>query len=84
MSKQTTTRCTLKGRTNNDQLVETTLDVGTTVIIPTCALHMDERYFPNPSTFNPERFFGKNKQNIPKFSFLPFGEGPRVCLGGSF
>lgn len=44
---------------------------------------MDESYFPDPLAFKPERFLPENKENIPKFAFLPFGEGPRICLGKS-
>lgn len=61
-----------------------TIEPGTSIIIPTYALHNDDRYFPNPEMYDPERFSDENKQNIVKGSFLPFGDGPRMCLGQRF
>lgn len=42
---------------------------------------MDDRYFENPEAFNPDRFSEENKGSITKATFLPFGDGPRGCLG---
>lgn len=58
-----------------------TIDEGVKVVIPIQALHMDEQYFENPDKFDPERFNSENKSSIPKFVYLPFGEGPRACVG---
>lgn len=58
-----------------------TLDKGTALIIPMCAIHMDSEYFPNPKRFDPERFSAENKANIPSCAYFPFGEGPRFCIG---
>lgn len=44
-------------------------------------LHKDPRYWSDPEKFDPERFNPENKQNINRFAFLPFGEGPRICPG---
>ncbi|KAJ8973963.1 hypothetical protein NQ317_001369 [Molorchus minor] len=60
------------------------LDAGTRVIIPIAGLHFDEDYFKDPNTFDPERFNEENKKNIPQYSYLPFGEGPRICIGERF
>ncbi|CAH2099435.1 unnamed protein product [Euphydryas editha] len=51
------------------------------IVIPVFALHRDERYFPNPNKFDPERFAPENVSKIVKFSYLPFGEGNRMCIG---
>lgn len=61
-----------------------TIESETSIVIPVYALHNDERYFPNAEKFDPERFSDDNKQNVQKGSFLPFGEGPRICLGQRF
>eukprot|EP00842_Homolaphlyctis_polyrhiza_P003136 jgi/Hompol1/3823/HPOL_006764-RA len=45
-------------------------------------LHRDPAYWPNPETFDPERWLGG--QTIAPGSFLAFGEGPRACLGLKF
>lgn len=54
---------------------------GTDVGIPTFALHTDPDFYPNPDTFDPERFNEKNKKARTPFTWLPFGEGPRICIG---
>lgn len=56
-----------------------TIPVGMPVTICNYATHHDPQYFPNPETFDPERF--RDEDNIPKYSYLPFGEGPRICIG---
>ena len=49
--------------------------------IPIFALHRDPENFPEPEKFDPERFSDENKHNIKPFTFLPFGSGPRICIG---
>lgn len=58
-----------------------TIDPGTTVSIPVLALHYDEKYYPCPQRFDPERFTESNIASRPSMCFLPFGEGPRNCIG---
>ncbi|XP_022830955.1 probable cytochrome P450 9f2 [Spodoptera litura] len=45
------------------------------------SIHMDETYHPSPDTFNSDRFSDANKYNIKSFTHMPFGMGPRSCLG---
>lgn len=54
------------------------------IIIPVFGLHRDERYFPNPDKFDPERFSDENKGNIKPFTYYPFGSGPRNCIGNYY
>lgn len=77
----TTQETTLRGITKDGKQLEINLEVGTPIIIPIRALHLDEKYFPEPHAFKPERFLVDKEDNIPKFAFLPFGDGPRICLG---
>lgn len=58
-----------------------TIDQGVKVIMPIQALHRDEKYFQDPHEFKPERFSDGAKEDMKNFLFLPFGEGPRACVG---
>nr|QRY28440.1 cytochrome P450 CYP6DD1 [Sitobion avenae] len=65
------------------------LDVGTAVLIPVYAIHHDPQYYPEPDTFNPDRFAkdgdgGGGDNGRPSGVFLPFGDGPRICIGMRF
>ncbi|XP_032682973.1 cytochrome P450 9e2-like [Odontomachus brunneus] len=51
---------------------------------PIYALHHDPKYFPNPDKFDPERFSDENKDNIVPYTYMPFGLGPRKCIGNRF
>ena len=51
------------------------------IIIPIFAIQRDEKYFPDPLMFDPERFAPNNKDNIVDYSFIPFGTGSRNCVG---
>lgn len=57
---------------------------GTGIVIPIYAIHYMEEYFPNPETFNPERFLPANKDQLVPYTFLAFATGPRNCIGMRF
>ncbi|NXX47805.1 CP3AL protein, partial [Tricholaema leucomelas] len=61
-----------------------TIPKGTVVMIPPYILHRNAEYWPNPDEFRPERFSKDNKESIDPYTFLPFGSGPRNCLGMRF
>jgi cytochrome P450 family 6 len=54
---------------------------GVHVGIPILGLHDDPQYYPNPEKFDPERFSKENERSSSAFTWLPFGEEPRGCLG---
>jgi cytochrome P450 len=57
---------------------------GTSVVISQWVLHRDPRHFPDPECFHPSRWAGGLARRLPPFTYLPFGGGPRRCLGGGF
>ncbi|XP_053683144.1 cytochrome P450 6a2-like [Sabethes cyaneus] len=57
---------------------------GMKVHIPAFAIHRDERYYPNPNLFDPDRFLPEVVANRHSCAFLPFGDGPRICIGMRF
>ncbi|CAN7938238.1 unnamed protein product, partial [Ixodes hexagonus] len=54
---------------------------GCVVAVPVWAIHHDPQYFPDPYSFRPERFSEENINSIPPYVYLPFGAGPRNCIG---
>uniref|UniRef100_A0A8C4LKD7 unspecific monooxygenase n=1 Tax=Equus asinus TaxID=9793 RepID=A0A8C4LKD7_EQUAS len=57
---------------------------GTTVMMPIFVLHQHPEFWPEPEEFRPERFSKKNKDSINPYTYLPFGTGPRNCIGMRF
>ncbi|KAJ2938427.1 hypothetical protein O0L34_g12868 [Tuta absoluta] len=58
-----------------------TVERGTKILISVTALQKNPQYFPEPEKYDPERFSPERKNSIPNCSYLPFGEGPRNCIG---
>ncbi|KFW06596.1 Cytochrome P450 3A40, partial [Eurypyga helias] len=54
------------------------------VMIPAYVLHRDPAYWPEPEEFRPERFSKERKESMDPYTFLPFGAGPRNCIGMRF
>ncbi len=57
---------------------------GSEVMVWIYFTHRDRRAFPDPEAFRPERFEGAAEASIPKGAWLPFGAGPRACIGRTF
>lgn len=57
---------------------------GTAVVIPVYSIHRDERFWKNPEAFDPERFLPERASEHTKYTHLPFGLGPRNCIGQRF
>ncbi|KAJ3641250.1 hypothetical protein Zmor_027764 [Zophobas morio] len=60
------------------------IEKGTPIVLPIYGLQTDPQYFEDPESFKPERFLAENKERVKKCTFMPFGEGPRACLGQRF
>lgn len=61
-----------------------TLPKGESVLVMPWTLHRHELYWEKPRHFVPERFLPDNRDKIHRFQYLPFGAGPRVCIGATF
>ncbi|GAA6210244.1 cytochrome P450 [Cognatishimia sp. WU-CL00825] len=65
-----------------DTLCGREIKPGDTVMIPIYALHRNELLWDDPDAFKPERF--ADRKTIDRYAYLPFGDGPRICIGASF
>ncbi|KAI2474099.1 cytochrome P450 9e2-like [Diabrotica virgifera virgifera] len=79
MDRVCTKSFTIEPKVPDEQPVH--LEKGSIFWLPIYALHHDPTYFPDPETFDPERFTPENKRNIKAGTFLAFGSGPRSCIG---
>jgi cytochrome P450 len=57
---------------------------GSLVMMSQYVTHHDPRFFPDPDRFDPERWSPEAREHRPKFSYFPFGGGPRLCIGEGF
>jgi cytochrome P450 len=60
------------------------IPAGAVVLMPTFLMNRDERFFPDPLRFDPERFAPEAVAGRPRHAFLLFGGGPRQCIGNAF
>ena len=67
-----------------DDLNGQTIKPGTMVVIAPYVLHRHHALWDRPGRFDPNRFLGESREAIDRFAYLPFGAGPRVCIGATF
>ncbi|XP_055697220.1 probable cytochrome P450 6a14 [Phlebotomus papatasi] len=60
---------------------DVTIPAGTLFYIPLWSFQNDSAFFPQPSAFDPSRFSPENILDIPARAYMPFGDGPRYCIG---
>ncbi|XP_058819736.1 cytochrome P450 6a8-like [Topomyia yanbarensis] len=73
--------------TNKDYPVpdmNVTLEKGYRVLLPIYAIHHDARYYPDPERYEPDRFSPEECAKRHQMAFVPFGDGPRICIGMRF
>lgn len=71
-------QCTINYKLPNTKIV---IPEKMPVIIPLYGIHMDGKYYKKPNEFYPEHFTEEAKAERPHYTYLPFGEGPRACIG---
>jgi cytochrome P450 len=67
-----------------DEVGGYSIPAGTTIAVCPYALHRNPAYWENPETFDPDRFLPERSEARSRFAYLPFGDGPRICIGKSF
>ncbi|CAG2112196.1 unnamed protein product [Medioppia subpectinata] len=60
------------------------VEKGVVAEIPVYAIHHDPDHYPEPFVFRPDRFMPENRDNIKPYTYIPFGSGPRNCIGMRF
>jgi cytochrome P450 len=66
------------------ELGDLPIAAGTRIHIPVFALHRNARLWDNPNAFDPDRFAPERVKARSRYAFLPFGGGPRICIGAGF
>jgi cytochrome P450 len=67
-----------------DMLGGKTITPNTRVVISPWIVHRHRTLWEEPDLFEPERFAPGRRPLIPRFAYLPFGAGPRICVGAAF
>ncbi|MGA7311121.1 MAG: cytochrome P450 [Pseudolabrys sp.] len=67
-----------------DELAGEPIKPGTMIVIAPYVLHRHRALWKKPDNFNPNRFLGDARETIDRFAYLPFGVGPRICIGATF
>ena len=68
----------------SEMCIRDSVKAGTIITTSAWVLHRHRKLWSSPDVFDPARFMGERAAAIPKYAYLPFGAGPRVCIGASF
>jgi len=69
---------------SEDNIFGYKISKGSTILIPILYMHHHPKYWDNPDEFNPDRFLDVDIDKDLKYIYMPFGEGPRKCIGNNF
>ncbi len=74
------------GRENieKDEILGQQIPKSSIFVLSIYALHRDPTYYPNPEKFDPDRFAPEQLKQRPSLAYMPFGAGPRMCIGNHF
>ena len=67
-----------------DELSGHPIKAGSMVVIAPYVLHRHQTLWDRPDIFDPNRFLAGARDAIPRYAYLPFGAGPRICMGSAF
>lgn len=67
-----------------DQICGFDIPAGSLIILSPYVIHRQEAYWPDPEMFRPERFLADAGKDRPRYAYIPFGGGPRLCIGSGF
>ena len=67
-----------------DRYGDVVIPKGITVLVMPWTLHRHRALWEEPDAFIPSRFWPENRETIDRFQYLPFGAGPRICIGANF
>ncbi|CAG2111556.1 unnamed protein product [Medioppia subpectinata] len=70
--------------TDDTQGLSVKVEKGVVIEVPVYAIHHDLDHYPDPFAFKPDRFLPQNRHHIKPYTYLPFGDGPRNCIGMRF
>lgn len=68
----------------DDRWNDVEIPAGVTVLVMPWTLHRHRLLWDQPEAFMPDRFWPENRGRIDRFQYLPFGAGPRICIGATF
>ncbi len=69
---------------NEDVIGGYPIPAGTSLVLSQYATHRRPQFWPDPETFNPDRFSPEQSNGRPRYAYFPFGGGPRQCIGNIF
>jgi cytochrome P450 len=69
---------------SDDRVGDLAIPRGSTVVVFIYGVHHSPQYWPDPESFDPKRFSKANEKLHPASAYLPFGAGPRGCIGGNY
>jgi len=67
-----------------DRLLEVDVEPGAIVVIAPWIIHRHKQLWDQPDAFIPDRFAGKEREYLAGGAYMPFGVGPRICIGAAF